>query len=354
MIRAVVIEDEPLALEYITHLIKRTNQFIVCGMYTSSESAWDALNRDKPEILFIDVELPGASGMVLAEQIYNEYPSMNIVFITAFQEYAVQAFEVNAVDYLLKPVTFQRLLKTIDHFTKTDKEIGVSSTPITSISCFNALVFMSYTQPISVKWRTKKAKEIFLYLLHAKGTSVKKDTLLDLYWPDQDPQKSYALLYSTVYQIRKTLSLVSSQIKVINEEESYRLFTENIKLDVYDWEERFFSLPSSLEENIRQYEKLFYDYTGDYLNEEGYLWAESTRLSLRKKWHILGTQLGEYFLKKDRITEAVTIYLRIQDVDPYFTESYTALMRLYELLEDSESVKHQYNQLRNVLSEEDQ
>ncbi len=107
-IRAIVIDDERILAEDIAGRVHARSGWSALA-FTDSHAAWDELTRAAPDVCFLDVEMPEESGLDFALRVTDEFPSMPIVFITAFQQYAVQAFRLHAVDYLVKPVSDQLL-----------------------------------------------------------------------------------------------------------------------------------------------------------------------------------------------------------------------------------------------------
>jgi len=106
-IKTMIVDDEILARENIEALIQDDPDVSIVGRCTNGEQAVEALRRQKPDLLFLDVQMPGCDGFeVLARVRPDERP--HVVFITAYDQYAIRAFEVNAVDYLLKPFSRQR------------------------------------------------------------------------------------------------------------------------------------------------------------------------------------------------------------------------------------------------------
>src|SRR5690606_13148165 len=109
-IRALVIDDEIAA---VGNLLHETGQVEVVGEYTIAREALDHIGTTNPDVVFLDIEMPGLHGMELANRILDFSNEIQIVFVTAYNEYALEAFELNATDYLLKPVTMVRLAKTL-------------------------------------------------------------------------------------------------------------------------------------------------------------------------------------------------------------------------------------------------
>ena len=103
MLRAVIVDDEQPAIDLLKILLEGTGTVQCVGEYCKPSEAANHIAMLKPDIVFLDVQMPGVNGVELAGYILDQAIDTNIVFVTAFSEYAVQAFELNAVDYLLKP-----------------------------------------------------------------------------------------------------------------------------------------------------------------------------------------------------------------------------------------------------------
>ena len=111
-IRVVAVDDEPLARERVTTLVRETEGLELVGEGSNGIEALDLITKLAPDLVFIDVEMPELSGFgVIAALDEREVPA--VVFITAFERYALKAFEVGAVDYLQKPVTRQRFAAAV-------------------------------------------------------------------------------------------------------------------------------------------------------------------------------------------------------------------------------------------------
>src|SRR5579862_7382279 len=99
--RAVVVDDEPLGRRGIVARLEKSGQVDVVGQCSNGREAVEAVRRLRPDLLFLDVEMPGFSGFEVVDSLSDD-ERPRIVFVTAFDSYAVRAFEVNALDYLLK------------------------------------------------------------------------------------------------------------------------------------------------------------------------------------------------------------------------------------------------------------
>lgn len=116
-IRAVIIDDERLARQRIRRMLSETPDFEVAAEFENSEHGLAYLEENPAELLFLDVQMPGMDGFALLEALAPDRTPM-VIFVTAYDEYALRAFEVHAFDYLLKPFDQARFEKTIDRARK--------------------------------------------------------------------------------------------------------------------------------------------------------------------------------------------------------------------------------------------
>jgi len=111
--RVMVVDDEPLAREGLVELLEKHAGVEIAGVFPDGASALGALDGASPDAIFVDVQMPGMTGFELVDAIELD-PLPAVIFVTAYDEYAIRAFEVNAIDYLLKPVSTERLTQTVE------------------------------------------------------------------------------------------------------------------------------------------------------------------------------------------------------------------------------------------------
>ena len=112
---AIVVDDEPLARQELLYLLEKAGGVEVLAQGTNGIEAVDLIRSHQPDLVFLDVQMPGLDGFAVIKKLLDKKVKLpQIVFATAFDQYAVRAFEVNAVDYLLKPFDRSRVHKTID------------------------------------------------------------------------------------------------------------------------------------------------------------------------------------------------------------------------------------------------
>lgn len=118
MMRAVIVDDEVHARRSLEAMLASTGEFQVVGTCANAVEALQAIRAETPDVLFLDIQLPKVNGFQLLSMIDQEVMP-HVVFVTAFDEYAVQAFEENALDYLLKPVERDRLDQTVEKLLRS-------------------------------------------------------------------------------------------------------------------------------------------------------------------------------------------------------------------------------------------
>ena len=108
-LRALVVDDEQLARDELCFQLEQLGGVEIAGQAENGVDAMEAIERLRPDVVFLDIQMPGLSGFEVARRVITKGLGTHIIFVTAFDQYAVEAFEVNAVDYILKPVETARL-----------------------------------------------------------------------------------------------------------------------------------------------------------------------------------------------------------------------------------------------------
>ncbi|WP_341417784.1 response regulator [Paenibacillus filicis] len=353
-----MIDDERLALMQLEKLLKEFPDVSILSVCRDPYQGLQLVEELQPDVLFLDIHMPELSGLQIAERLQEKGMDIQIVFVTAYDEHAIEAFEYNALDYILKPLQRERLLKTIQRLRKRLSPPGAAESAPSSqplVRTLPALAFDGTESSVEhSKWRTAKAQELFAYLLHHRGQLVRKDALLDLLWPELDEKRGMTHMYTTVYQARQQLKRTGLGLMIRNAglEDGYVLDMNGVQIDTDEWErlvalsEKEGHLPPASAKRILDL------YRDDYFGDYDYLWAESERQRLRLLWFSYLKRQAEYDESEGHEAEAVVLYQRMQKQYPYGEESYFALMKLYDRLGDRAAVEEQYSSLSRLLQEE--
>ena len=112
-ISCIVVDDEKIAREVIESHLLKIPTIEICGSFNSAIEAFGFLHENKIDLIFLDINMPELSGISFAKSINK---NIKIIFTTAYRDFAVEGFELRAVDYLLKPISFERLLKAVYNY----------------------------------------------------------------------------------------------------------------------------------------------------------------------------------------------------------------------------------------------
>lgn len=204
MIKVVMIDDKRPALLELEYLLEDYAMVEVAGMFTNPLEAIEKIKKLKPQVVFLDMDMPQIKGIDVASRILDSSPDIDIIFVTAHDQYALEAFELNALDYILKPLSRERFEKALVRVMKNRNEYKKSSKRL-KISCLGKFQ-TGWAGDTPIKWRTEKTKELFAFLLHNRGIEVSKDQIIEALWPDCDIKKAVHQIHNGIYYIRNILS----------------------------------------------------------------------------------------------------------------------------------------------------
>lgn len=109
-IRCIVVDDEPLAVEMLAAFIRKTPSLELTATFTDPVLALSAIGEEKPDLVFLDIQMPDLNGLELSRLLPQD---TRVIFTTAFRQYAFESYEVEALDYLLKPIRYQKFIESV-------------------------------------------------------------------------------------------------------------------------------------------------------------------------------------------------------------------------------------------------
>lgn len=137
MIRALIIDDEPNARRELEKLLNKTGRFEIIGQCGNAVEGVKLINRERPDVIFLDIQMPVIGGFELLSMIDREIMPL-VVFVTAYDAFAIRAFEEKTLDYLLKPVRLERLERTLEKLEdqlRAETAPEYETEPLTRIPC---------------------------------------------------------------------------------------------------------------------------------------------------------------------------------------------------------------------------
>lgn len=284
----ILIDDERLALDLLTSMLKEITEvpITIKGAFTNVQDAYTLLEKVHIDIVFLDMEMGANHGINVASEFLKLNPKIQIIFITAHAQFAVDAFTVGVTDYLMKPVHRKRLQKAL---IRANESVSISEElqPAKQEAAMYARTFGSFqlldVNQQTVKWRTKKVRELFLYLWFHQKRPILNVVITETLWPDVEYEKAATNLHTTIYQLRKLLKQngIENPIQLVN---NHYQFNIRINSD-YDEMLTLLDQPSHSLVDIQQILNL---YRGDFLEEEELNWATQTQIFIKQSvLHIL-------------------------------------------------------------------
>ncbi|PYE48853.1 response regulator [Paenibacillus barcinonensis] len=356
----ILVDDERLALIGLEKMLeKEVSDIQIVASYMNPTEVIAGVMLHQPDVVFLDIHMPEIDGMDLGRQIQKAVPGTEIIFVTSYDQYAVHAFELQALDYVMKPVQKERLKQTLQRVREKlalRREQRMMNTEAPLICCFNQISFKLPGKEAQVaKWRTSKAQELFAYLLHHRNQIIHRSALLDLLWPGTEEEKVAHQLYTTMYHVRQTLKTCGMEtisIQSAHLEAGYKLELGDARLDSEQWEQEMKAWKEVQPETVQAYEQSLYRYTGTYLGRYDYMWAEPERERLRYLWLYYMRQLNLYYLKHGQNDRAIENIQQIQQMLPDDEESYFMLMKLYDEMQHKLGVEEQYRLVTSRMEQE--
>lgn len=261
-----MVDDERHALERFERMTGKMQEIELCGLFENGEELLSYIKINPLDAVFLDIEMPGCNGLELSEKILKVNQEIDIVFITAFNRYAVDAFEINAIDYILKPLIEERLIKTLNRLSNTRSRQINDSKPL--VQCFGS--FEVYVCGNAISWKNSRAKEILAYLVFKKGEPVNWEKIAAAIWPDYDTEKAHTNFHATTYLLRKRLLEAGLSQILECKRGNYKISTELIFCDAYILDEKILKNQVKRREDLISFEKM---QASGYMEENGFEWA---------------------------------------------------------------------------------
>ncbi len=115
-ISCIIVDDEPLAVKLLESFVAKTPELTLLGSFSDSVEAINAIKEQNPKLLFLDIQMPDLNGMELSHMLPE---STKVIFTTAFKEYAFESYEVSAIDFLLKPIRYNKFIAAVEKARRT-------------------------------------------------------------------------------------------------------------------------------------------------------------------------------------------------------------------------------------------
>ena len=259
--RIVIVDDEERARNML-EMILRNMSYSDVTAFGDGESALAYIKGNPCDVAFLDVEMPGMDGLELAEELLKLPTTPAVVFESAYPQYAVRAWDSDAVDYLLKPYGRDQIQRALERASRRNSLHKKSRNPVVEIHCFPS--FELWIDGIPLAFDNKKSKELLAYLVHMQGAWVSTDRIIYALFEDSDEKSAKNYYRLVLYRLKQTLKEVGLENLVESGYGKARVNSAMFSCDFYRY--------------LQGEKKLFF---GEYMSD--YNWAEQTLADMRRK-----------------------------------------------------------------------
>ncbi len=255
LMRILAVDDEKDALEVLVSAIKECEPDAEVQSFNSPSEALKYAADNPPDIAFLDIRMPGMSGLDLAKKLKAINVRVNIVFSTGFSEFAPDAFSLHASGYIMKPISTRLVRKELENLRNP------VNTPNNRIFVRTFGNFELFVDGETLHFSRKPAKELLAYLVDRKGSTVTRKELCSVLLQDEAfTRKSQDYLTKIVKELQKNLDEVNAGSIVNLDRGEYSVIPENFSCDAYDY--------------LKGVPNAFNNFYGEYMSQ--YPWAEKS------------------------------------------------------------------------------
>lgn len=301
MLDVIIVDDELDAINVLETLIKKHGKANIKKSFSKVREFLKYIETETADVIFLDINMPYMSGIEVVKVI-NEKLDSKIIFTTSHSEYAVEAFDLRAYHYFLKPVNRQKLNNTLDtlYLENAKKDVKIK---------FYSRFELVKDNKITT-FRTKKAVELLAFFIYMGRCS--KDSVLDNVFHGIKADNAMNNVYSTFYYIRKALKDDKIGIEISYKNNYYEVKLGEATIDYKELND--IDVNGNINNlNIKKYYNAFANYSGDFLFMSGYQWSIAESMILREKYEKLYDRLARYY-KEDK-QKRLNIYITAFKID---------------------------------------
>lgn len=352
MLSVIIVDDEKLAIKRLKRILLDSGAIGECSVFSNPREAYEFAKEQRIDVAFLDISMPEINGMRLSQLLAELDDSIDIVFVTGYDNYAVQAFDMSALDYILKPITAERVAKTL-HKLKKRPRVKTSDAML-SVSLFNGLdiriQFEENERAEPIKLRSPITEELFAYLVcHRTAT---REEVVEALWPDLHGEKALNNLNTNLYYIRRTLAGNKASPCFISGKKEIRVDDSGLQCDLYEFERLLDKIKDASEPSAELLQQAAALYKGDLLKGKAYEWAAEQSRRLERSYIELLEFAARHSLDSDQPHRALSYFQDILKLDPIREDVHHEVIRLYIEFGRHQEAERQYRSLEEILRRE--
>lgn len=336
MLNAVIVDDELAVLNLLKMFLQKTGQVNVVEIFTDPCEALENMSNIKPDVVFLDIEMPEINGLELANNLMEQNDELMVVFVTGYNQYAVEAFQVNALDYILKPVNQNRIEKCISklnkfRFPRIEEKITIEK----KILCFGD--FEVYGNDGVIKWPTRKVEEMLAYFIVHRECNIEGWELGEILWPEGDPEKIKTNLHTSLFRLRKTIKENKLPINISSKKGgkgTYRCELQELHCDLMEFENAKLENVIINKSNINQFEQIASLYKDDLFLKKNYEWCGAKAEYLQRNYLNMLKSIALFYTEQGVYKNAIDKLMIVKEKSPFDEKVHQTILRIYGVLKN--------------------
>ena len=261
--KVIAVDDEQIILDDFVEMLKGMGEVSTVQGFTNCEKALKYISENEVDVAFLDIHMRGMDGITLAKKAKIIRPSLNIIFLTAYPEYSLDAMKIHASGYLVKPAIEEDVRKELRDLRVPPMHEGGSRL---KVNCFGNFEVYIDTYPCPFKYI--KTKELFAYLVDRRGAFCSNGEILATLWEDKEVTISLEnYLRNLISDLRQVLKENKLEDVINKKKGMIRIVPELIECDYYRWIE---GDPVAINA-----------FGGEYMSQ--YSWAEATLAGIENR-----------------------------------------------------------------------
>ncbi|CAN7747698.1 response regulator [Paenibacillus sp. LjRoot56] len=355
--KVILVDDEP-AMHLILHkMLDKIPGVHVAGAFTDALSAVSFLSgNDDIGLAFVDISMKGENGMEFAAKMSESGSTMQVVFVTSHKDFALEAYELSVLDYLVKPVSKERLQRTVNRalsnwqLLRSQPLQDLASQDVGQVVITALGDFAVRNEAGRVKWISRKCTELFAYLVLYRGRRIPRSRLIADIYGGMDQKGAENYLNTTVYQLRNSLEPLGMRGIVRSENDGYALELKDPFIDYVEFEKQVKTLQSIDVGNVDRAVQIERLYTGDLFGDKSYLWATDEMERYARLYASFSIKLATAHISLRDMTAASKLLLKLKERNPFDESVICLLMTICEQTGDRKGLTALYTGYARLLS----
>jgi two-component SAPR family response regulator len=357
--KVILVDDEPTMHLILRKMLDKLPEVQVAGAFTDTKSAASFLQENTDiGLAFVDISMPGESGMEFAGHLDALNSPVQVIFVTSHKEYALEAYELSVLDYLVKPISQERLQRAVNRALANRRMLHPSPLSTTAIANSNRVVITMLgdvsvsNEAGRVKWISRKCAELFAYLLLYRGKRIPRSRLVADIFGGMQQAGAESYLNTTVYQLRKSLEPLGLREAVRSENDGYALELKDPLIDYKEFEMQAEKLLPIHKEDIESAIRVERLYTGDLYGDKAYVWAIHETEHYAELYDSFVKRLAGAMISIGDTTSASKLLFKLKERNPLDESVIRQLLSIREMTGDKKGLTALYTDYVRLLSRE--